>query len=49
MSNFFEFHDRIAFHPGYYVKEIVDEFGITQEDFAMRLGTTPKNLSKLIH
>ena len=49
MSNYFEYNDRIAFHPGYYVKEIVEEFGITQEDFAMRLGTTPKNLSKLIN
>lgn len=49
MSNYFEYNDRIAFHPGYYVKELVEEYGITQEDFAMRLGTTPKNLSKLIN
>ncbi len=49
MSNYFEYKDKIAFHPGYYVKEIIDEFGITQEDFAMRLGTTPKNLSKLVN
>ena len=49
MSNYFEYKDKIAFHPGYYVKELVDEYGITQEDFAMRLGTTPKNLSKLIN
>ena len=38
----------LAFHPGYYLKEIVDESGLTQEDFARRLGTTPKNLSILI-
>ena len=49
MSNYFEFNDKIAFHPGYYLKEIVDESGLTQEDFAKRLGTTPKNLSKLIN
>ena len=48
MSNYVEYKDRIAFHPGYYLKEIVDESGLTQEEFAKRLGTTPKNLSLLI-
>ena len=48
MRNYFEFNDKVAFHPGYYIKEIVDESGLTQEDFAKRLGTTPKNLSILI-
>lgn len=43
-----EYNDTIAFHPGYYIKEIVDESGLTQEDFAKRLDTTPKNLSLLI-
>ena len=48
MSNYVEYNNRIAFHPGYYIKEIVEESGLTQEDFAKRLGTTPKNLSILI-
>lgn len=48
MSNYIEYNDKIAFHPGYYIKEIVDESGLTQEDFAKRLNTTPKNLSLLI-
>ena len=48
MSNYVEYNDKVAFHPGYYIKEIVDESGLTQEDFAKRLGTTPKNLSVLI-
>ena len=48
MSNYIEYDDKIAFHPGYYIKEIVDESGLTQEDFAKRLDTTPKNLSLLI-
>ena len=48
MSNYIEYNDKIAFHPGYYLKELVDESGLTQEDFAKRLGTTPKNLSILI-
>jgi len=48
MSNYIEYNDTIAFHPGYYIKEIVDESGLTQEDFAKRLDTTPKNLSLLV-
>lgn len=48
MNNYIEYHDTIAFHPGYYIKEIVDESGLTQEDFAKRLDTTPKNLSLLV-
>ena len=48
MSNYIEYKDSIAFHPGYYLKELVDDSGLTQEDFAKRLGTTPKNLSVLL-
>lgn len=48
MSNFLEYHDTIAFHPGYYIKEIVETSGLTQGDFAKRLDTTPKNLSLLV-
>lgn len=42
MSNYIEHKDSLAFHPGYYIEEIVDESGLTQADFAKRLGTTPK-------
>ena len=48
MSNFIEYKNKIAFHPGYYIEELVDNSGLSQEDFAKRLGTTPKNLSILI-
>lgn len=48
MSNYIEYKDRIAFHPGYYIKELVENSELTQEDFAKRLDTTPKNLSLLI-
>ena len=48
MSNYVEYNDKIAFHPGYYIKEMIDESGLTQEDFAKRLDTTPKNLSCLV-
>lgn len=48
MSNYIEYKNRVAFHPGYYIKEVVSTSGLTQEDFAKRLDTTPKNLSLLI-
>ena len=48
MSNYIEYNDTVAFHPGYYIKEIVDESGLTQKDFAKELGITPKRLSLLI-
>lgn len=48
MSNFIEYKDKMAFHPGYYIEELVEESGLTQKDFAYRLGTTPKNLSILM-
>lgn len=48
MSNYIEYNDTIAFHPGYYIKEIIDDSGLSQEDFAKRLDTTPKNLSLLV-
>ncbi|OUN86221.1 HigA family addiction module antitoxin [[Collinsella] massiliensis] len=49
MSNYIEYKDRIAFHPGYYIKEIIEELGLSQDDFAKRLGTTPKTLSVIIN
>lgn len=48
MSNYIEYNDKIAFHPGYYIKEIIEESGLTQADFARKLDTTPKNISVLI-
>ena len=48
MSNYIEYKDMVDFHPGYYLKELVEDSGLTQEDYAHRLGTTPKNLSILL-
>ena len=48
MSNYIEYNNKVAFHPGYYLKEIIEESGLTQDDFAKRLDTTLKNLSLLV-
>lgn len=47
--NKIEYQELIAFHPGYYVKEYIDEQGITQEELAKRLQTTPKYVSDLVN
>ena len=49
MSNYIEYKDTIAIHPGFYINEIVKENGLTHEDFAKRLDITPQNLSLLIN
>lgn len=43
-----DFGGKTAFHPGYYLKEIIEDSNLNLEDFAGRLGTTPENLSELI-
>lgn len=46
--NKIEYKNIMAFHPGYYVAEVIEDMEITQEEFATRLGTTPKTVSKLL-
>ena len=48
MSNYIEHNNKIAFHTGYYLKEIIEESGLTQDDFAKILDITPKSLSLLV-
>ncbi|MCT0163164.1 HigA family addiction module antitoxin [Lactiplantibacillus pentosus] len=48
MSKEIEYKDLIAFHPGSYVEEIVEELNITQAEFAKRLEISPKTVSKII-
>ena len=37
-----------AFHPGYYIQDMLDDMEITQSEFARRLNTTSKTLSNLL-
>ena len=43
-----EYNDIIAFHPGYYVKDIIEDLKMNQCEFAKRLEITDKTLSKLL-
>lgn len=38
-----------TFHPGYYIQDLIEEMEITQNEFAKRLNTTGKTLSKLLN
>lgn len=49
MSNLIEYKDIVAFHPGYYIADIIEDMEISQAEFATRVGTTVKTLSKLIN
>lgn len=47
--NKIEYEELIAFHPGYYIKDYIEDQGITQEELAKRLQTTPKYVSDLVN
>lgn len=49
MGNYIEHKDRIAFHPGYYIEECLENSGLTQQDFADKLGMTSESLDELIN
>lgn len=44
-----EYKSLIAFHPGTYVEEIVDDLNMNQAEFAKRLGVSAKTISKIIN
>ena len=46
--NYIEFQNNIAFHPGYYIKEIIQAKSISQEAFAENLDVKPNELKKII-
>lgn len=49
MSSMKEYKDIVAFHPGYYIADIIEDMGISQSEFATRMGTTAKTLSNLVN
>ena len=50
MSNkIVEYKDLIAFHPGQYVEELIEDYNLTQKEFAERLGISEMKLGKLVN
>ena len=48
-STIVEYKDLIAFHPGQYVGELIEDYNVTQKEFAERLGVSEMKLSKLVN
>ena len=44
-----ECKDLIAFHPGQYIGELIEDYQMTQKEFAEKLGVSPKTISKLVN
>ena len=44
-----EYKDLIVFHPGQYVEELIEDYNLTQKEFAERLGVSEMKLGKLVN
>ncbi len=44
-----EYKDLIAFHPGQYIGELIEDYQMTQKEFAEKLEVSPKAISKLVN
>ncbi|MDH9150194.1 HigA family addiction module antitoxin [Streptococcus infantis] len=50
MSNrIVESKDLIAFHPGQYIGELIEDYNMTQKEFSERLGISEMKLGKLVN
>ena len=47
-STIVEYKDLIAFHPGQYVGELIEDYNVTQKEFAEKLGVSSKTISQLV-
>ena len=43
-----EYKDLIAFHPGQYIGELIEDYNMIQKEFAEKLGVSPKMIRKLV-
>ena len=44
MSNIKAYKDIVAFHPGYYILDLIEDMEISQAEFAVRIGTTETSI-----
>jgi addiction module HigA family antidote len=49
MTDIIEYKHKRACHPGEYVQEVIRDMGITQEEFAFRMGVSGKCVSELLN
>ena len=41
--------DMISFHPGQYIGELIEDYNMSQKEFAEKLGLSPRTISKLVN
>ena len=44
-----EYKDLIAFHPGQYIGELIEDYNMTQKEFAEELGVSPRTINKFVN
>ena len=44
-----EYNNLIAFHPGYYISELLENTGMSQKELAKQLHTSEQNMIDLIN
>ncbi len=49
MSTIVEYENIIAFHPGYYIADIIEDRGIRQSEFAYRMGISSAMLNNIVN
>lgn len=49
MNNIIKYDGSLAFHPGSYIEDVIDDLNMTQKEFAERLDINPKVLSELVN
>lgn len=47
-STIVEYKYLIAFHPGQYIGELIEDYNMTQKEFADKLGISSKMIRKLV-
>lgn len=47
--NIKEYNNLLAFHPGYYINEIIEDMKITKYEFAKKINITLKTLNDIIN
>jgi len=48
MNTIVEYKNIVAFHPGYYIAEIIEDMGISQSEFADRIGISNEMLNNIV-
>ncbi|MDO4501508.1 MAG: HigA family addiction module antitoxin [Erysipelotrichaceae bacterium] len=49
MNNYKEYKGKMAFHPGFYLEEIMKEEKLDIKEFASKLKISPDKLSKILN